>query len=101
MTNSSRCRVFIGSSSEGKRVAEALQEGLLLDSEVDMWNQGVFTPGQYALDSLTEQARKSDFAVLVATADDISESRGSTTPAPRDNVILELGLFIGALGRNR
>lgn len=101
MTNSSRCRVFIGSSNEGKSVAEALQEGLLPYSEVDMWSQGVFTPGEYALDSLTEQARKSDFAVLVATADDISESRGSTTPTPRDNVILELGLFIGALGRNR
>jgi preprotein translocase subunit SecD len=42
-----------------------------------------------------------DFAVLIVTGDDIIESRGQTHATPRDNVIFELGLFMGALGRQR
>ena len=41
------------------------------------------------------------FAVLIATPDDQVRSRGADAPAPRDNVILELGLFMGGLGRPR
>lgn len=43
----------------------------------------------------------SDFAVLVLTPDDTVTSRRLEQPAPRDNCIFELGLFMGALGRNR
>lgn len=42
-----------------------------------------------------------DFAVLVLTPDDKTTSRGKVKAAPRDNVIYELGLFTGALGRER
>ena len=42
-----------------------------------------------------------DFAVLVVSDDDVTTSRKSTQASPRDNVILELGLFLGALGRRR
>lgn len=96
-----RCEVFIGSSSEGRETARALQADLSADHEVVMWDQGVFEPGGYTLDSLINQARRSDFAVLVATADDVRESRGETAAVPRDNVILEFGLFAGVLGRER
>ena len=33
--------------------------------------------------------------------DDVTESRGSATPSPRDNVIFEAGLFTAVLGRER
>jgi predicted nucleotide-binding protein len=42
-----------------------------------------------------------DFAILVLTPDDLTQSRGKQQPSPRDNVVFELGLFIGALGRDR
>lgn len=46
-------------------------------------------------------ARSCDFAVLLMTADDTTASRGRRKASPRDNVVFELGLFMGALGRDR
>ena len=101
MSKSPLCRLFIGSSSEGLEVARALQVELLDDFDVQFWKQGMFEPGGYALDSLIEEAKRCDFAVLVATPDDIRESRRESAEVPRDNVILEFGLFVGVLGRIR
>lgn len=81
--------------------ARALQQELLSDCEPVLWGQGVFEPGGYTLDSLIREARRCDFAVLIATGDDIRESRGEQGFVPRDNVILEFGLFAGVLGRER
>ncbi|MGH3893456.1 MAG: nucleotide-binding protein [Rhodococcus qingshengii] len=96
-------KLFIGSSAEGSAVAHYLQDVLegRKVCEVTVWDQGVFEPGSYALEKLLEVAGKNDFAVLIASPDDTTVSRGDTTPSARDNVILELGLFIGALGRDR
>ena len=93
--------VFIGSSSEGHRIAEAIQANLEHDSDAVIWSQGVFGLSGGTLESLVEVADGFDFAVLVVTADDIVTSRGQEQQAPRDNVLLEIGLFIGALGRAR
>lgn len=38
---------------------------------------------------------------MVLRAEDLVESRGQTQLAPRDNVMFELGLFMGTLGRER
>jgi hypothetical protein len=38
---------------------------------------------------------------MVATGDDKSRSRGKWEMSPRDNVVFELGLFMGRLGRDR
>ena len=95
--------VFIGSSSEGREIAEYLQ--VVLEGygtcEVTVWSQGVFQASSYTLDALAAHAHQSDFAVLVATPDDALSSRGSDFSAVRDNVIFELGLFFGVLGRER
>jgi predicted nucleotide-binding protein len=50
---------------------------------------------------LEQAAQSSDFAVLVFTADDSLRSRGKKHAAPRDNVVFELGLFMGASRRER
>lgn len=99
----SRPTVFIGSSREGKRVAHEFQVALQseLDCEPVSWDQGIFGASDYTLEALSREAGSKDFAVLVMTPDDIIESRGEAGPGPRDNVVLELGLFIGALGRER
>lgn len=94
-------RLFLGSSSEGREVARNLQAELGGAVEVVRWDQSVFEPGGFTLDSLLATAAGVDFAVLVATPDDTTASRGETTPSARDNVVLEFGLFAGVLGRNR
>jgi hypothetical protein len=95
--------VFIGSSSEGVEIAEYLQHGLERSGECSVvcWHQGVFEASSYTIEGLAETAAKADFAVLIATADDTVVTRGATHTVARDNVIFELGLFIGALGRER
>lgn len=98
---SAKPRLFIGSSAEGREVARNLQAELGDVVEVVRWDQSVFEPGGYALDSLIATASSVDFAVLVATPDDTTASRGETEASPRDNVVLEFGLFAGALGRER
>lgn len=42
-----------------------------------------------------------DFAVFVFQPDDLTESRGKQEHVVRDNVLFELGLFIGAIGVKR
>src|SRR5690606_21579892 len=44
---------------------------------------------------------QSDFAIAVAHPDDVTTSRDEDWPTPRDNVIFELGYFMGRLGRDR
>lgn len=94
-------RVFIGSSTEGKAVAEAFQAALGTDTEVTVWDQGIFEAGDYTMESLEAAALAADFAVLVMTPDDTIEVRDEKRPSPRGNVLIELGLFMGALGRKR
>jgi hypothetical protein len=97
--------IFIASSTEGlKDAAEALQDALKKrlksKAEVNLWTQQFEVSATY-IESLERFADTSDFAVLVATADDVTDSRGSKSASPRDNVIFELGLFMGRLGRDR
>ena len=99
--SNSRPSVFIGSSKEGLPVAEAIQLGLDHDCQVTIWSQGVFGLSRGTLETLAEEVNRYDFAVLILTPDDLTLSREELTPSPRDNVLLELGMFIGAIGRRR
>lgn len=96
-------RVFIGSSSEHLHAARYLQSELekLASCEATCWDQDIFELSSYSLDSLIRATSENDFAVLLATPDDTTTRRGDTATSPRDNVIFELGLFMGALGRER
>jgi hypothetical protein len=93
--------LFIGSSTEGSRIAEALQIELESESDPILWSQGIFQPGRAALEDLASQVERFDFAVLVLTPDDTLIKRSEVTSSPRDNLIFEAGLFIGAIGRER
>lgn len=98
-----RPTMFIGSTVEALRIARAVQAELDHDLEITLWNQNVFEVGNSTWNDLVDQARSNryDFALLVLGAEDQTTSRGATSNAPRDNVLLELGLFCGALGRDR
>jgi hypothetical protein len=94
-------RVFIGSSSEGLSVGYALQVNLEQDAEVTVWTQDCFRPTEFTLESLLKELGASDAGIFVFTADDIVTIRGAEFAAVRDNVIFELGLYIGSLGRSQ
>lgn len=94
-------RVFVGSSGEALDISYAVQGELARDFEVTVWNQDVFRLSYDALDSLLQALDSSDAGVFVLRPDDVTESRGDSRPTARDNVIFELGMFIGRLGRDR
>lgn len=96
-----RPAVFIGSSSEGVEIAEAIQLNLDRICEVVIWSQGLFGLSSGTLETLVERLQDFDFAVLALTPDDLTDSRGVEKQSARDNVLIELGLFIGGLGRER
>jgi len=94
-------RVFIGSSTEGLDVAENLNLRLSKDCETVPWNGGTFGISETYIGSLEKALADVEFAVLVVTPDDLRDKRGEQGRIPRDNVVFELGLFMGRLGRER
>lgn len=96
-----RPNVFVGSSAEGLPIAEAIQLNLDHSCETTLWSQGVFGLSEGTLEALVRSAASFDFAVLVLTPDDLVSKRNKPGQQPRDNVLFELGLFMGMLGRDR
>jgi predicted nucleotide-binding protein len=94
-------RIFIMSSSEALKIAQALQASLSHEYLPVVWTNGVFQASSYPIESLEKQLENSDFAIAVAQPDDTTTSRGVEQRSPRDNVIFELGFFMGRLGRKR
>jgi hypothetical protein len=95
-------RVFIGSSQEALKYAEAIKAKLQDVASLTIWtNEKIWRPGLAILENLIKLLPDYDFAVLILGAEDITSSRGYVTPSPRDNIIFELGLFMGHLGRFR
>jgi CRP/FNR family cyclic AMP-dependent transcriptional regulator len=94
-------KLFIISSTEALEVAREIQAQLDRDVFSAVWNEGVFFAGGYSLEALEKAVGESDFAVAIAQPDDIVETRGDQHPTLRDNVLFELGLFMGKLTRHR
>lgn len=92
--------VFIASSSEAISVSEAVH--IKLDHEVrpNIWNNA-FDISTITITSLIEQTKTVDYAVFVFHPDDKIFIREEEYNSVRDNVILELGMFIGALGLDK
>jgi hypothetical protein len=94
--------VFIGSSTEGLPIANAIKSIFGQQADVEVWNSGgIFTKNQSFLRSLLDMASLFEFAVLVFSKDDVSLIRGETYETARDNVLFEFGLFLGKLGPRR
>jgi hypothetical protein len=93
--------VFISSSMEGLDIARALAKQLESEATMTIWSEGAFHPGKTVLESLSEAADRSDFAVFVFTPDDVAATRGEPVTRPRQNVIFELGFLAGRLGMSR
>lgn len=94
-------RIFIASSIESLDVADAININLDHQAEVTIWRNGTFKLSTGSIDSLVEKAKSVDFAIFIFTPDDISVIRDQSKHVVRDNVLFELGLFIGTLEKNR
>ena len=94
--------LFIGSSVEGLAIAREIESQFQHDPIiVKVWTSRVFGLSGVPVDDLLRQAAASDFALFVFGPDDTITSRTVETPGPRDNVVFEMGMFIGRLGRSR
>jgi predicted nucleotide-binding protein with TIR-like domain len=94
--------LFIGSSRKRLPIANALKETLTDCADVTVWNKAPeFALGESILDGLIKVAQLYDFALLIFGQDDPAMMDGKTVSTVRDNVIFELGLFMGNMGNER
>ena len=99
-TRNQKPRIFIASTVESLNVADAVNLNLDHDAEVTVWRHG-FEISSDNISSLLDRARASDFAVFIFTPDDVSIIRQQKKLVVRDNVLFELGLFVGSIGKDR
>jgi CRP/FNR family cyclic AMP-dependent transcriptional regulator len=95
-------QIFVICSVEALEIAQEIQLGLSHEEcLVTLWTNGVFIASNYPVESLEGALEAADFAVALAHPDDETVVRGESKRSPRDNVIFELGFFMGRLGRKR
>ena len=94
--------MFVGCSTESLSIGRAIQSAFEHDLiVVRVWTEDTFRASQFPVESLERELAKVDFAALVLSPDDTVISRESAAGAPRDNLVFELGLFMGSLGHSR
>ncbi|WP_122242751.1 TIR domain-containing protein [Pseudomonas syringae] len=93
----SKPNIFIASSSEALPVVEAVNIRLETIGRIKQWDNA-FDLSSVTITKLIQTAQDSDFAVFVFHKDDQTIIRGEKYSSVRDNVLLELGIFIGTLG---
>ena len=98
-----KAKLFIGSSKTNIKIARLVANRLEADgvAEATVWDEGVFSLNQGFLEKLLSVLSEFDFAVLIWAPDDMTESKEESKASPRDNVVFECGLFMGAVGRER
>ena len=97
--------IFIGSSGEYASIANVIKDALVAELEVNVtvWNEasGIFQLGRNAMESILTAPHFFDYSIMLMAPDDTVVSRDKSIAAPRDNVIFELGCFLGSQGRMR
>lgn len=96
-----KSKIFIGSSTEGLDIANAVHQNLERDALVTVWTQDIFQLSTPIITSLLDQLNVFDFAIFIFSPDDFVKLRGNEHLTTRDNVIFETGLFAGKLGIDR
>jgi hypothetical protein len=94
-------KILVYSAKEDAEVALAIQSNLQDYADVYLWNQDMFLLSEPITEGLAKHARTSDFGIFILTPHDLVKIRGKEFAAPRDNVLFELGVFVGRLERIR
>lgn len=92
---------FVASSTKYREIAEIVQESLEREVDVTLWFQDFVSPSSYVLDDLVRQLDDFDCGIFVFAPEDPVTVGGTVQVAVRDNVLFEVGLFIGRLGKDR
>jgi len=95
-----RPHIFIGSSKEGKPIAEMISDRLKPVADCSIWTEQ-FDLGNSTYEDLINKLSLYDYGVLVGSGDDQTISRNKLSRSARDNVLFEFGMFAGRLGRHR
>jgi hypothetical protein len=95
-----RSRVFVASSTESRHIADAIKKNLGDCADVHVWSEA-FNLSVPIIDGLFTNLRQADFGIFVLSADDVVRMKEADYSSSRDNVVFELGLFMGRLGRER
>lgn len=93
--------VFLASSSERSRYVDALVVSLGESVHSRPWPFERFALGGSTMDGIDSALSEADFVVVVLGPDDRTISRAVEAGTTRDNAILELGMAIGRVGRDR
>jgi len=99
-TRTKKPKLFVGSAGETLGLAHAVLGNLDYVARVEVWDQAT-EPTKFLLGQLLDHVNGSDFGAFVFSPTDILVLRGKKWAAVRDNVLFELGLFIGRLGIER
>jgi len=93
-------KVFLGSSSEAKKEMAELAEWIEDFNHIPLtWTDPrLFPLGGTTFSSISQIAQTVDAAIFLFGEDDVTWYRGDKIKSPRDNVLLEYGLFSGSLG---
>lgn len=90
--------IFIASATEDLDIAYTVQQALEDDAHPTVWRQGVFNLSGTSLQGLLKELDKACYGIFIFTPADITKIRNKSFLTARDNVIFELGLFVGRLG---
>jgi predicted nucleotide-binding protein len=97
--------IFIGCSSGSKPTMRTIAAWIEDKNFIPLpWDTpGLFAPGDSTFQSLIKISKRKQMrgAVIIFNEDDKVWHRGAVAKQPRDNVLIEYGLFVGTLGPHR
>lgn len=105
-----KIKIFIGSSRENGQIARWIEDSILeineRDKEIDIetlgwWENSAFPAGKSFYESLLEIVNSCNAAIMIFSEEDLTHKRDCVQLQPRDNIILETGLFAGKHGREQ
>lgn len=96
-------RIFLGSSKEQvnamMEVASWIEN---LGHDPLRWDKpSLFLPGEFTIQTLMSVSKQVDAAIFIFSEDDKGWYRTDLLEQPRDNILIEYGLFARSLGMNR
>src|SRR5687767_3838963 len=93
-------RVFIGSASDKLPLAQNLKLLLERQCSVQLWTEAS-NPSAVLLTHILSLVHQFDAGIFIFSGSDVTESHGELFSSVRDNVVFEVGVFMGGLGAER
>lgn len=93
--------VFIASTTETLDFAKSLGYAISNNADVTIWTEGILNSSISATESLTKIAERTDLAIFLLGPDDLSNNHSERYQYSWQNIIFEIGLFLGKLGSSR